>query len=212
MLARIGTLATIFFVAVGLAATATYAQSYYDLASGIIGEGQAYEAQFWNAYQRSLQAEQNLYAAAMHDPQVQAAYQTFLAQGGRASLQEFAVYYVRTAGGNPAAYRRYTQRVAQLNAQDRQAIFNTHEYINALQQRMMNERSQSFYRYTYHTGELLGGAAMYSDGNYNYQIPTTLTHGQLATDQFGNTFTVDHNNTFYRWTDWGWQALHYGAR
>lgn len=197
---------------IAIGTSSAQAQSYYDLAAGIIGQGQAYESQIWEAYNQSLQYEQNLYQSAMNDPRVQMAYRQFLSQGGQASFQDFAVYYVRTAGGNPAAYQRYMNRTAELNAQDRNAVFGTFNYINGVQQQIFNERSESFYRYMYHTGELLNGSATYSDGHYNYTVPTTLSYGQMATDQFGNTFTVDHNNTYYRWTSYGWQALRHGGR
>lgn len=185
------------------------AQSYYDLAAGIVQQGQAEEAQIWNAYNASLQAEQNLYQAAMRDPRVQARYREYLAAGGNASFAEYAAYYVRTAGGNPAAYRRYIQRTSELNARDRQAINDTQNYIHDVQTQIMNERSESMRRYTHQTGEMLNGSATFTDGNYNYEIPTTLNYGQWSRDSRGNYFTVDRNNNFYRWTNWGWQPLNH---
>jgi hypothetical protein len=180
--------------------------------SGIINQGQAAESQIWDAYNRSLQVEQNLYSQAMQNPQVQARYRQFLASGGRASLAEYAAYDVRSGGGDPQIFNRNMSRQADLNARDRNAIFDTYDGINRISQDMHAERGRSMdYRHRQIGEELLGTATHHNQWG-SFQVPTTLTYGNWAADDQGNMFTVDRSGQYYLYTNWGWQPLHSRGR
>ncbi|MBL8855708.1 MAG: hypothetical protein JNK57_17200 [Planctomycetaceae bacterium] len=197
----------------GLCLTATtHAQSYFDLMSGVINEGQAAEAQIWQAFNHSLQAEQNVYQQAMQDPQVQARYRQFLANGGQASLGEYAAYYVRSAGGDPQAFRRNMRRQSDLNARDRNAIFENYAEIHRINQNTHLNRERSMdYRHRQIGEELLGTATHHNQWG-SFQVPTTLTYGNWAADDHGNMFTVDRSGQYYLYTNWGWQPLQSSGR
>ncbi|MBL8892520.1 MAG: hypothetical protein JNL67_21265 [Planctomycetaceae bacterium] len=199
------------FLSWSLSATA-HAQSYYDMMSGIINEGQAAEAQIWDAYNRSVNEEQNLYQRAMQDPQVLARYRQFLASGGQASLEDYAVYYVRSGGGNAQVFNRNMRRTADLNSQDRNAIFGAYNSINQINQGTHANRGRSAeYRNRLIGEELLGSATHHNQWG-SFQVPTTLTYGTWAADNQGNMFTVDRSGQYYLYTNWGWQPLHASGR
>lgn len=199
------------FLSWSLSATAQ-AQSYYDMMSGIINEGQSAEAQIWDAYNRSVNEEQSLYQRAMQDPQVIARYRQFLASGGQASLADYAVYYVRSGGGNPQVFNRNIRRTGELNAQDRNAVFNTYNSINQINQSIHADRGRSSEYRNRLIGEELLGTATHHNQWGTFQVPTTLTHGTWAADDHGNMFTVDRSGQYYLYTNWGWQPLHRSGR
>ncbi|HRF01124.1 MAG TPA: hypothetical protein PLI18_11435 [Pirellulaceae bacterium] len=201
-------------VVAGLASVTStaHAQSYLEMAGGIIQQGQADQAAFMDAYYRSLQAEQEIYARAMADPQVRARYRDYRAAGGTASLADYAVYWVRSGGGDPATFRRNTNRTAELNARDRRAIIETSETVSETQREIERARGESSERRSRSTGELLAGHASYTDGDYVYTVPTTLGRGEVARDRQGNLFTVDHNDRYYRWNGWEWESLRHVKR
>ena len=188
------------------------AQSYFELASGIVQEGHAEQTALMDAYYRSLNAEQEIYRSAMADPQVQARYQNYRAAGGTASLADYAVYWVRSGGGDGATLRRNMNRTAELNARDRRAIIDTSDSISRTQRGIERERGESSERRSRSSGELLAGHASYTDGDSVYTVPTTLGRGEVARDREGNLFTIDHNNQYYRWNGWEWESLHHVRR
>lgn len=205
------TLVLVGILNLSLSAT-TQAQSYFDMMSGIINEGHAAESQIWEAFNRSVETEQDLYRRAAQDPQVQARYHQFLANGGQATLAEYAAYDVRSAGGDTQAFNRYIRRQTNLNARDRNAIFNTYDHINRVNGNIHSERGRSMEHRHRLIGDELAGTTSHHNQWGSFQVPTTLTYGNWAADQHGNMFTVDRSGQYYLYTNWGWQALQPSGR
>lgn len=199
------------FLSWSLSAT-VQAQSYYEMMSGIIQEGQSAESQVWDAYHRSVREEQNLYQRAMQDPQVVARYRQFLASGGQASLADYAVYYVRSGGGNSQIFNHNLRRQTALNARDRNAVLGTYGAINDINRRTHEERGRSGDYRNRLLGDELAGTATHHNQWGSFQVPTTLSYGTWAADDQGNLFTVDRSGQYYLYTDWGWQPLHARGR
>ena len=147
----------------------------------------------------------------LNDPRVQAAYREHLAQGGRATPQQFAYWYAATAGGTP-------QGIANFEAAEARNRINELNALNRLRQAQA-ARGQAqadlwagYHRNNAEFGKLLMGNSTYINPNTgsSYVLPHTLQAGQSYRDGAGNYFQTDARGNKYIYNNGWWYPLNAG--
>ena len=177
------------------------------------------QAQDWNAYMQNQvtqtdatmnhyyqqmeqlnrqmqQTETQIVNRNMNDPRVQQQYQQYLKAGspyGQMSAQQFAYAYAATGGFSREGLAKYFQTTRQINAKDRAAQRDYHNHVNNLWDATQRERLDTYHRQQQDFGDLMSGSTWYGNApnGERYYLPYTAQQGQIFTDYYGRTFTMD---------------------
>ena len=151
-------------------------------------------AYFQNQTQQMVQAN-------MANPQVQYAYQQFLARGGQASFEQFAYYYAATGGFSQQGIQNYNQTSQNINAQQQNA-WNGYQQAQQQRQQAVQQWQNGYYQNQREAGYNLNGQATYSTPAgqqvlyYNQQPGYSQQNGQnYYMDPNGNYYYVYPNGT-----------------
>ncbi|MBL8890043.1 MAG: hypothetical protein JNL67_08700 [Planctomycetaceae bacterium] len=178
-------------------------------AQDIFSENMAFDARM-NAQLQGMQTQLAQQQAAfwqsvLQNPEVRSAFQQHRAQGGQSTYEQFAYWYVMTAGGTnyQAAADAQRQQFAGWQ-QANQTIQQGHNSYN--QGHWQNQQRQSAAMQRYSDGAIRG--------QWYYQDPYqgtvhTLPYGQGSGFYHNNvdSFFTDSIGQYYRATGHGWQAL-----
>lgn len=146
------------------------------------------------------QMEQGIVQQNVQNPQVQASYQQYLAQGGNMSFDQYAYQYAATGGFTPEGKAFYNQNERQIQQREGQAIQDYRNYTNNLWDQTGQYRRESADRQAHQVGNLMAGTSDYIDPSTGQQwnLPNTQT-GQFNYDNgSGNTFYNDSQGNYYR--------------
>lgn len=162
-------------------------------------------AQLQGMQTQLAQQQAVFWQSVLNNPEVRSAYQQHRAQGGSYSYEQFAYWYVMTAGGT-----NY-QGAADAQRQQFEGLQQAHQTI---------QQGHDSYNHGYWQNQQRQSAALqrYSDGasrgQWYYQDPYygtvhTLPYGQGQGYYSNNheSYYVDQNGQYYRYTGQGWQAL-----
>ncbi|MBX3171694.1 MAG: hypothetical protein KF760_30065 [Candidatus Eremiobacteraeota bacterium] len=151
-------------------------------------------AYFQNRTQQMVQSN-------MTNPQVQYAYQQYLAQGGQASFEQFAYMYAATGGFSQQGIQNYNQTTQNINAQQRNA-WNGYQQAQQQRQQAVQDWQNGYYRNQAEAGYNLNGQATYATPagpqvlHYNNQPGYYQQNGQnYYMDPSGNYYYVYPNGT-----------------
>lgn len=151
-------------------------------------------AYFQNQTQQMVQTN-------MANPQVQYAYQQYLARGGQASFDQFAYSYAATGGFSQQGMQNYYQTSQNINAQQQNA-WNGYQQAQQQRQQAVQQWQNGYYQNQQEAGYNLNNQATYSTPvgqqvlNYTNQPGYSQQNGQnYYMDQSGNYYYVYPNGT-----------------
>jgi len=157
------------------------------------------QVQQQNAYFQ--QRVQQMNQANMANPQVQAAYQQYRAQGGAASFEQFAYMYAATGGFSQQGMQNYNQTSQNINAQQQKA-WNGYQQAQQQRQQAVGQWQNGYHRNQNEAGYNLTGQATYSTPNgpqvlnYNNQPGSYQVNGQnYYMDPNGNYYYIHPNGS-----------------
>jgi hypothetical protein len=144
---------------------------------------------------------QQMVQANMANPQVQYAYQQYLARGGQGSFAEFAYSYAATGGFSQQGMRNYYQTSQSINAQQQNA-WNGYQQAQQQSQQALQGWQNGYSRNQSEAGYNLNNQATYSTPNgpqvlnYNNQPGYYQVQGQTYyMDPGGNYYYVHPNGS-----------------
>jgi hypothetical protein len=159
-----------------------------------------------NARQQQLEAQQaQFWQNVLRNPEVRAAYQQHLAQGGQSSYEQFAYWYAMTAGGTNVqaavvAQRRQIEGLREAN----ETVKGGHISYNDSWHKRQGQIDDTMRRY----GEgAINGNWYYQNPNTgeNYTLPYTSVPGYYTSGN--NTFYKDVNGQYYMYSGNGWTQM-----
>ncbi len=144
-------------------------------------------------------AENQIYKDAANHPQVQQAYRQYRANGGQASLMQYATGWAQTAGYTQHGIQRWNSTMADIHTKDRANIAAYNQHVNNLWKETSDQRINSANRNSNMVGDLLSGQGPYTDSSgHQWTLPQNLQVGQRVYDRAGNAFKTDSFGNFYR--------------
>lgn len=163
--------------------------------------------QFNQLNQQMQQHETNIVQQNMQNPQVQAMYQNYLAQGGTISFQQFAYNYAATGGYTQEGMAYYQQNERNIQQQEQAAInaYRQNQTQNAQAMQQMHQRNADI---AHQRGNLLNGTTDYYDNSNNtqYNLPHTTQPNMNRYDAYtGDNFYRDGQGQYQRQDANGWQ-------
>lgn len=167
------------------------------------------QMQQFNQLGAQMQAmEQQIVQQNMNNPQIQAMYRNYLAQGGTMSFQQFAYNYAATGGFTAEGMARYRQN--EMNIQQReQAAINAYRQNQAQNNEVLQQRHRRNAEIAHQRGNLLEGTTDYRDPatGTQYNLPHTAepnswshnpnTGENFHRDGLGNYRRQDPNGYWY---------------
>ncbi|MBN9415398.1 hypothetical protein ABS71_18930 [bacterium SCN 62-11] len=144
-------------------------------------------AYFQNQTQQMVQAN-------MANPQVQFAYQQYLAQGGQASFAQFAYYYAATGGFSRQGIQNYNQTSQSINAQQQNA-WNGYQQAQQQSQQALQGWQNGYARNQNESGYNLTGQATYSTPAGAQVLNYTNQPGFYQ--QGGQNYYMDPGGNYY---------------
>ena len=185
-------------LAIAVSVTAASAQNYDAMMAQSM-------QQFNNLNSQIQQAEQGLVQRNMQDPQVQASYQQYLAQGGNMPFNQYAYQYAATGGFSDRGKQIYYNNERNIQQREGQANQDYRNYSNQLWADTNQYRQDSADRQAHQVGNLMSGTSDYVDPStgQRWNLPTTT--GQFNYDNnSGSTFYNDPQGNYYRGTPNGY--------
>lgn len=186
-------LLTIHLIVVVLLAERVHAQDYDAMMN------QAMQG-FNNLNAQMQAAEQNIVQQNMQNPQIQAQYQQYLAQGGNMPFNQYAYYYAATGGFTEGGTRAFQQNERNIQQREGQAVREYHSYTNNLWQDTMQQRSNSADHQAGQVGNLMAGTSNYIDPStgQRWNLPVTQQNQYTYDQNSGNGFYNDTQGNYYR--------------
>lgn len=188
-------LLALFIIALSTNAWAQYGDFTNLDISGMYNQHvQQTQAYFQNQTQQIVQRN-------MANPQVQYAYQQYLAHGGQAGFEQFAYYYAATGGFSRQGIQNYNQTSQSISAQQQNA-WNGYQQAQQQSQQAIQGWQNGYSQNQQEAGYSLNGQATYSTPagaqvlNYLNQPGYYQQNGQnYYMDQGGNYYYVYPNGS-----------------
>jgi exonuclease VII large subunit len=144
----------------------------------------------------------------MQNPQIQAMYQDYLAQGGTLNFQQFAYQYAATGGYTQQGMANYQQSERAIQQREQAAIqaYRENQAQNAQAMQQMYQRQDDI---AHQRGNLLNGTTDYYDPGTGaqYNLPHTVpSNTSLYDPSTGETFDRDEQGFYQRQDPNGWRS------
>lgn len=193
-------------------ATTTFAQDLNSVYAGMqdmYAANMNFETQVnaqLNASQQQLNAQQvQFWQNVLRNPEVRAAYQQHLAQGGQSSYEQFAYWYAMTAGGTNVRAAVEAQRSQFEGWQGaNETVKEGHASDNEGWHGRQGQMDDTMQRYS---EGAINGNWYYQNPNTgeNYTLPYTSGPGYYTSSN--NTFYKDANGQYYMYSGNGWTQM-----